>query len=403
MKNENSDLVVKDHALTEGIIDMTVTQYKFILFLISKINKNDQDFRKQRVSVKDFQAFFGYSGKNVYTQVKKFEKDLISKQIVVESDSDLLTINWFSFVNYKKKEGIIEVAFNYDLSPFLLNLKKNFSKYGLHNIEKLKSFYAIRIYDLLKAYYYKKTFEKTLLFLRHMFALSEDKYQRFYDFKRRILDPSKKELDQSNADLTFEYEVIKNGRTPIAINFIIKDKGNIKKIKENKDPILNDFLNLIQEDHRTALLEKYLAEIINENFYSHDYIKNKLLYVNSKNIKKNFLGYFKKCLCKEDFQDFCFIEKKKKQEIEANKKKQEAEKQYTEEIVEKKKQKEKLFLQAKLQLMDDYCLYQKCKAEVLKKKYNKDRYEKMKKGDVNGAEKYLIQRMANYLLEVEKI
>ena len=58
MENKSS-LIVKQNNLIEGFMDMTRNEYKLTLYLISKINKNDKDFRKQKISVNEYANLLG--------------------------------------------------------------------------------------------------------------------------------------------------------------------------------------------------------------------------------------------------------------------------------------------------------------------------------------------------------
>jgi plasmid replication initiation protein len=64
-------------------------------------------------------------------------------------------------VAYNESEGAIDIRFDPFLRPYLLELKKEFTSYKLENVIKLKSSYAIRIYELLMQY--EKIRERTIL------------------------------------------------------------------------------------------------------------------------------------------------------------------------------------------------------------------------------------------------
>ncbi|OCL28753.1 hypothetical protein U472_00085 [Orenia metallireducens] len=150
---ERNELIVKENHLIEGFVEMTKNEYKFILYLISKIKKDDKNFRKQKVSVKEFSDVLDYKGEGLYQYMKEFEDSLIKKHIRIEnSEGDRVKINWLSYIRYFNDAGTLDVAFNSDLVPYLLNLDTRFTKYLLKNIIGLNSIYSIRIYELLKQY-----------------------------------------------------------------------------------------------------------------------------------------------------------------------------------------------------------------------------------------------------------
>lgn len=106
------------------------------------------------------------------------------------------------------------------LKPFLLELSSKFTSYRLANIVKLKSTYAIRIYELLKQYENLKERTISLENLRY-YLDAMDIYPNYANFKQRVLKPTQKELNQKT-DISFDFEEIKSGRKVQKIRFIIR-------------------------------------------------------------------------------------------------------------------------------------------------------------------------------------
>jgi len=57
-----------------------------------------------------------------------------------------------------------------------------------------------------------------------------DKYKRFIDFKNRVLDPAKNQINK-HSDIQISYEVIKAGRKPTEVKFTVMYKV-VKKAKK---------------------------------------------------------------------------------------------------------------------------------------------------------------------------
>ncbi|EKD94282.1 MAG: hypothetical protein ACD_26C00137G0004 [uncultured bacterium] len=217
----SSELVVKANNLIEGFMDMTQQEYKFTLFLISRIRKEDKEFHTQKVSVKEFANVINYTGGNMYEYMKGFESSLASKKIrVLYENGDRLNIPWFGFIRYIHKEGILEVAFNYHLSPFLLNIDIPYTKYYLENIKGLNSIYSLRVYELLKQYQKIGTRIIQIDELKLMLGISPEEYKLYGDFKRRVILQAQKEL-AAKTDMIFEYTEIKIARRIDKIKFEI--------------------------------------------------------------------------------------------------------------------------------------------------------------------------------------
>jgi plasmid replication initiation protein len=96
----------------------------------------------------------------------------------------------------------------------ILDFSKGHSKYLLQTTFQLKSKYSMRLAELLSS---SGPVTYTISEIRAMLSL-EDKYLRFTDFKKRILDPTQKELNESHTH-SFDYKVNKRGVTPYSISF----------------------------------------------------------------------------------------------------------------------------------------------------------------------------------------
>jgi len=137
------------------------------------------------------------------------------------------------------------------LRPYLLELKREFTSYKLENVVKLKSSYAIRIYELLKQY--EKLQERTFLLksLREMLG-AEDIYPAYGNFKQRVLVPAQKEL-KKKTDISFEIEEVKKGRKVEKVKFLItstgkKKSGQLELFHENLEEFKrpNTFLETVK-------------------------------------------------------------------------------------------------------------------------------------------------------------
>jgi plasmid replication initiation protein len=253
---DNNSLIVKSNSLTEAyILNMSKNEYKLILFLISKIKKEDKSFRKIALSVSEYNELLDIKGTKTYNYMKKLESTLLHKSIRFKTKDedgniDYIAVNWFSFVKYRDSK--IEICFNYDLSPHLLKVDTCFTKYLLKNISNLTSFYSIRIYELLKQYQKIGKREILLSELKQMVGANYDKYSHF---KAKVLEVAQKDLN-SNSDINFEYDEIKKGRRVFSIKFLIY------KNTETKDSNINKVIELFKERTGHLLDSKRTSELI---------------------------------------------------------------------------------------------------------------------------------------------
>ncbi|UQD53883.1 replication initiation protein (plasmid) [Bacillus methanolicus] len=227
IETKTSNFVTKSNKLIEANYKLGVVEQKIILCLASNIRPTDSDFKTYTLPVKEFNKLLGLKGSPKYTELRKITKELMQKVFEVRINKKVIQVAWLSYVAYNESEGTIDIRFDPFLRPYLLELKKEFTSYKLENVVKLKSSYAIRIYELLKQY--EKLQERTFLLddLRKMLG-AEDIYPAYGNFKQRVLMPAQKEL-KKKTDISFEFEEIKVGRRVNKIKFLIfptKKKNN---------------------------------------------------------------------------------------------------------------------------------------------------------------------------------
>lgn len=240
MKKLNPNYIVsQDNSLIGARhSNTTETEAKLIAVMISTVEKNDDKFEKQRISVADFCELMGIK-KPEYRHIKSAVEKLIGKSVAVEQiqengRSKWIGRTWFSEIIYTDGEGVIEYTFSPSMEPYLLDLKE-FTRYHLSNILSLKSSYSIRLYELSKQHQNKKikTFSLELEELRKKIGATQKSYDAFGSFKQKILTPALQEI-KNTTDIVVTYEEIKRGRKVVAIKFLIEPKFEEKKESKPK-------------------------------------------------------------------------------------------------------------------------------------------------------------------------
>lgn len=223
---QNNHLVTKSNMLIEANYKLGVLEQKIILCLASHITPADSDFKTYTLPIQEFTDLLNLKGKPKYTALRQITKDLMKKVFEVRIKKKVIQVSWLSYVAYNETEGTIDIRFDPFLRPYLLQLKREFTSYKLENVVKLKSSYAIRIYELLKQYERLKERSFYLEDLRKMLG-AEDIYPAYGNFKQRVLVPAQKEL-KAKTDISFEIEEIRTGRRVDKIKFFITSGSNGK-------------------------------------------------------------------------------------------------------------------------------------------------------------------------------
>lgn len=243
-------IVCKANDLAKASFTLTLDEKRLILACIAQIKDprieiTDND--EFVITAHAFSKLFRVDLKYAYDQLRDATESLQQKVVFIYNpDIDrpkLLRsgINWFSIAKYYDGEGKVIVSFNKHIIPYISNLQKGcYTQYGIKQIAKLKSVYAIRLYEILICEDWKnQDYEIAIPELKDMLGLT-DKYPITAEFKRCVIVPAiasikkttnikKLELDQRRAGrvvthLIFKYSVTTE-KTTKAIDKPLSDKS----------------------------------------------------------------------------------------------------------------------------------------------------------------------------------
>lgn len=228
MKNQSPPIVIQSNKLTEARYTLTITEQRLVLFLLSKIRPEDEDFKDYEIKVSDFKDLLGIQSKAVYGQMKDILKRLASRTVYIERNGGFLISHWFSSAEYIPHDGVVRISLDQKLKPYLIQLKEQFTKYRLFVIAQFQSTYTVRMYMLLKQYQAIGYREFDLQELREILGIADDTYPDFKRFRARVINQAQKELGKKNkeghylSDINFELVPIRTGRKITRLRFNIK-------------------------------------------------------------------------------------------------------------------------------------------------------------------------------------
>lgn len=283
-----NNLVVKSNKLVQARYKLNLNEQKLILYAVSKLDREKDKFNILRMHTSEFMKLLDTSQFR-YTEIKELVSELMKKQVSIETEKSDLTANWVSSVEYLKNLGIIELEFSEKLTPYLLQLKEQFTRYELKNVLLLKNKHSIRIYELMKQYQTigKRQFElenlKSILFI-------ENQYERIYDFKRFVLNDAMEEINE-HTDITISFEDVKKGRRVVGFIFTISGKiyeqDHLYDIEELK---LKMGLNKENFSSKQIIAIYELAiDKVQDQFDTYEYVR--LNYLHIKDKARNRYGY----------------------------------------------------------------------------------------------------------------
>ena len=148
--NINRELVVQDNKLIEAYYTATLTEIKLFNLLVSKVKGDDIDFKDYEFTSQELLEYLNI-GKENHSFLEKTVQKFLGKIITIVEPKRIIRTTILSAAVYTK-EGKIIFHFDPVLKPYLLQLKSNFTVFQLENILRLRSYFSVRLYELLKQY-----------------------------------------------------------------------------------------------------------------------------------------------------------------------------------------------------------------------------------------------------------
>ena len=243
--------------------DFSVTEQRTIAYICSKIKpivaidraKGTPFQLDYEFNILDYCRTCGIQDNGrQYEDVKATLKSLRDKSMwLTLPDGSETTVGWLAKATTNKRSGIAKIKIDEELAPYLFDLQSRFLSYGLKNILNMKSQYSIRLYELLKSYYdmkvgqidHREPTEKLfnpkkiswsldLNEVKRLLMIENQKsYNNFAELKRRVLEPSQKEINKLT-DINIDFEPIKNGRKTVKLKLTIISKTGIEYAQADK-------------------------------------------------------------------------------------------------------------------------------------------------------------------------
>jgi len=222
-------IAYKSNSLIEASYKLSLQEQRLLLVCISKINSSETNQNKtfQITSQEFFNAFPDMGRENSERDLISAIEKLWDRSITIQHDDIKEEFRWIQYkAQYLKGAGKAKITFSNAITPYLSQLKGQFTKIIVKNISKLSSSYSIRIYELLQQF--KTTGHRRISLDRFRSILDiQDKYKTFKSLNQLLLKPSIQELNEKS-DITVKVTTIKNGRCVVGLDFSFTQDQSIK-------------------------------------------------------------------------------------------------------------------------------------------------------------------------------
>ena len=250
-RNEKKVPILKiDNRVIEAKFDLrTLEEMRIFGIVLSKIKKDDEDFKIYSIKISDIEKLTNTVKRK--ERLKVLAKKMLRKTIFIENGKSWAGYSLFSKIEYEDGKDSLIVQLHPDVRDLFLQLKSKFTTASLMYYLSLGSYYAVRIYLMLKQYQKigKRTFD--LDKLKEWLGTPDSYNKNFSLFKKKVLDVATNEINEKT-DLKVSWSIkTKSGKSIKEIEFIIKEKP-----KQMLNNTLNIFSEMDFNEFRKFLIKK---------------------------------------------------------------------------------------------------------------------------------------------------
>ena len=236
---KTDQFVVKSNSLVEARYRLSLQESHVILWLLTQICPDDEDFKPHSMKVSEFAKMVGVKADGQYGELLKITEKLMKRvmKFYETETKEWVQVSWLSSARYKTKLGIVFLEFSPQLKPYLLQLKSHFTKINIADTMKFKSIYAVRIFELLVQYESIGKRAISIDDLRAYCGIKKGEYRLYGHLKPDVINRAKTEIN-TKTDYEIDYKEIKESRKVVGLEWTIKHKTHFEKSQSEKATIL---------------------------------------------------------------------------------------------------------------------------------------------------------------------
>ena len=239
---ESANTFVQSNDFIQAKYKDAISFWEMMIFgkMCTMIDMKDTDFHEYKIYVKDLINFAGLEKNGrlydtIIDAATKLRRREISVPLKDEQGKDWILDTYLvtgveKMVNYEGSENVyVALTIHPKMKPFLLQLKRDFTKFDINNYKFLHSGTITRLYQLLKSYHDRgrKMPKFDLTELKDMLGVG-NKYDLYANFRIKVLDESAKRFE--GTDLRFTYTELKQGKRVVGVQFNISSERNKQTI-----------------------------------------------------------------------------------------------------------------------------------------------------------------------------
>ncbi len=229
--DNNYDVAMANALIQNNTNTLNATELKILYSAIAQCKKGDTEFYEYEISAKELADYFGLDIKNLYKNMDTITEHIQQAFVKIKDDENekIRTQGWVDHCDYDK--GTLTICLAAGLKPYILMLKKCYTKTKLEEYRFYKSQHSIIIRDLIAAKMgsfkpHAHTATQVAISLDELKACTNTtSYKSVTNFREKVLDVAIREINSFPAGYYVTVTPYKNGKTIEGFYFLVESKA----------------------------------------------------------------------------------------------------------------------------------------------------------------------------------
>lgn len=240
MDTNEKNIVMKNNMIIKAKYNISTLENRIFLMLLYKLQRNNDDVIKCEISHEEFKSIIKKKQTSSIDSISDLLVNLRKQSIYFRDEEGWGEYGFINGFKYIKTRKTFKIEASKEIHTYIRNyLETGYTPINLAIFFGLINPNAQRFYDLLRLWSGSKSVINYKIDELKELLMIENKYSRYNDFKRRIIVPAIKELNNTGY-FKIDFKENKIGRRVDSIDFTVKDLDKRKYFKNNeveKNPI----------------------------------------------------------------------------------------------------------------------------------------------------------------------
>ncbi|MGL5713132.1 MAG: replication initiation protein [Paraclostridium sp.] len=251
MDINEKNIVMKNNIIIKAKYNISTLENRVFLMLLYKLQKNNDDVIKCEISHEEFKSIIKKKQTSSIDSISNLLVNLRKQSIYFRDEEGWGEYGFINGFKYIKSRKTFKIEASKEIHTYIRNyLEIGYTPINLSIFFGLINPNSQRFYDLLRLWSGTKSIINYRVDELKELLMIEDKYDRYNDFKRRVIVPAIKELNDTGY-FEIDFKENKVGRKVDSIDFIVKDLDKRKYFTKDvvkESPVLEEVAISVDAD-----------------------------------------------------------------------------------------------------------------------------------------------------------